>query len=561
MSFASNHRLPSFFAGFVCLLILGSWILVPRVPSIATAAAADQPLINLTNALAAGAEEKLTYNGSTNCQRCHREPVDEDRESGRIYYVRMNESSTWLLHDRHSKAFKLLQCTRGQAMSAKLGYDVTKDQRCLSCHADWQTDRAAPPDALMLSEGVACEACHGPSSKYYADHSIAQKWHPISLADRAAHYGMTNLRDPQVRAEVCLSCHVGNAEQGKVVTHDMYAAGHPPLPSFELRDFCEMMPRHWNDLQAELRKLQNDHHPNEPEVRKYLGQIERQLGQDDATMPGLKAMLVGAVSALSQSAKLVSDQAVGNVHHVGDAKNSDHAAVWPEFALYDCSMCHHELRYPGWRQQRTTLAPGRPLIPRWPQALVSVAIDQMAGADPRAAADKKKQFAKLLNDLDEPFRRQPFAEPGDIAAPAKKLNDFLNRELLDPLKAAKCDSPASLAALQQLCAAAAEKTPDYDSARQLAWAFHSVYEEYKALKATGGKSSNAAWEAADRELEALNKELRLTMNPLRAAGRDVCEEALTDADLQAAIDSAAAYSPAQFQQHFKALTEAVSRLD
>jgi hypothetical protein len=333
------------------------------------------------------------------------------------------------------------------------------------------------------------------------------------------------------------------------------------LPSFELRDFCEMMPRHWNDLQAELRKLQNDHHPNEPEVRKYLGQIERQLGQDDATMPGLKAMLVGAVSALSQSAKLVSDQAVGNVHHVGDAKNSDHAAVWPEFALYDCSMCHHELRYPGWRQQRTTLAPGRPLIPRWPQALVSVAIDQMAGADPRAAADKKKQFAKLLNDLDEPFRRQPFAEPGDIAAPAKKLNDFLNRELLDPLKAAKCDSPASLAALQQLCAAAAEKTPDYDSARQLAWAFHSVYEEYKALKATGGKSSNAAWEAADRELEALNKELRLTMNPLRAAGRDVCEEALTDADLQAAIDSAAAYSPAQFQQHFKALTEAVSRLD
>src|SRR5436190_9885595 len=76
MSFPSKHRLPSIFAGFVSLLMLGMWILAPRVPSVATAAAADQPLTNATNALAAGAEEKLTYNGSTNCQRCHREPVE-----------------------------------------------------------------------------------------------------------------------------------------------------------------------------------------------------------------------------------------------------------------------------------------------------------------------------------------------------------------------------------------------------------------------------------------------------------------------------------------------------
>jgi hypothetical protein len=270
---------------------------------------------------------------------------------------------------------------------------------------------------------------------------------------------------------------------------------------------------------------------------------------------------VGAAAALRQSAKLVSDQAAGNVHHVGDAANSDRAAVWPEFALYDCSMCHHELRYPGWRQQRTTLAPGRPLIPRWPQALVNVAIEQIAGTDQRAAAEKKKQFAKLLDDLDDPFRRQPFADPGEIAAPAKKLSEFLNRELLDPIKTLKCDQQASLAAMRQLCASAAEKTPDYDSARQLAWAFHSVYEEYKALKSAGGKSTNSTWETADRELESLNKELRLTMNPLRAAGRDVCEQAITDADLQAAIDSAAAYSPQQFQQHFKVLADAVSKLE
>ena len=32
---------------------------------------------------------------------------------------------------------------------------------------------------------------------------------------------------------MCLSCHLGNAREGRVVTHEMYAAGHPPLPGFE----------------------------------------------------------------------------------------------------------------------------------------------------------------------------------------------------------------------------------------------------------------------------------------------------------------------------------------
>ncbi len=29
------------------------------------------------------------------------------------------------------------------------------------------------------------------------------------------------------------------------MTHEMYAAGHPPLPSVELQTFCEEMPQHW----------------------------------------------------------------------------------------------------------------------------------------------------------------------------------------------------------------------------------------------------------------------------------------------------------------------------
>ena len=62
---------------------------------------------------------------------------------------------------------------------------------------------------------------------------------------RAAKFGMTDLRDPATRAEVCSSCHVGNAGEGKVVTHAMYAAGHPPLPGFEVATFLDAMPPHW----------------------------------------------------------------------------------------------------------------------------------------------------------------------------------------------------------------------------------------------------------------------------------------------------------------------------
>ena len=71
-------------------------------------------------------------------------------------------------------------------------------------------------------------------------------------------YGMTDLWDPARRVEVCGSCHVGSRAENKVVTHLMYAAGHPPLPSFEVGAFCDMMPRHWQLLaekNAEARQL------------------------------------------------------------------------------------------------------------------------------------------------------------------------------------------------------------------------------------------------------------------------------------------------------------------
>ena len=43
------------------------------------------------------------------------------------------------------------------------------------------------------------------------------------------------------RAKLCSACHVGNVEDGKLVTHEMYAAGHPPLPGIEIVAFCDAL--------------------------------------------------------------------------------------------------------------------------------------------------------------------------------------------------------------------------------------------------------------------------------------------------------------------------------
>ena len=74
---------------------------------------------------------------------------------------------------------------------------------------------------------------------------------------------MTDLWDPIVRVRTCVSCHVGNVEQGKVLTHAMYAAGHPPLPGIEASTFAAAMPNHWKPL-SQKRK------DPKPRLAKYL---------------------------------------------------------------------------------------------------------------------------------------------------------------------------------------------------------------------------------------------------------------------------------------------------
>src|SRR5207248_334113 len=45
-----------------------------------------------------------------------------------------------------------------------------------------------------------------------------------------------------------------NVKEGKIVTHEMYAAGHPPLPGIEIATFGDALPRHWETLTEKIKK-------------------------------------------------------------------------------------------------------------------------------------------------------------------------------------------------------------------------------------------------------------------------------------------------------------------
>jgi hypothetical protein len=486
-------------------------------------------------------DAKPDYLGSGNCQRCHFAPIQLDLDEGRTYFLGMDESKTWQTHDRHSKAFKLLQSERGQEMARRLGWNVTSDQRCLSCHADWQTDRSQPDDGT-LAEGVACEACHGASSRYMNEHTAA-KWRQLPLDVRANQFGMINVRDPESRAKVCLSCHIGNADQGKVLTHEMYAAGHPPLPCFELRHFGNSM-RHWSDIGQQLAKLDADHPPNADRTRRDLEFIKSQLGDASDTLPGLKSTLLGGVLTLRESVQLLADESSGKTRR---SDPSAEAASWPDFAALDCAMCHHDLHYPAWRQTRPEHSSGRPQIPRWPEALVGVAISQVAGSDRQEAIRMQHEFVGLISNLRATFVRQPFGDPVAILQSSAPLISFLD-PITKQLKSTKFDRTAALLALNDLCASASDSTPDFATARQLAWAFQSIYDEVKPLPASA---------AIDKELEGLRAELRLALSPLASDAKDLQSQAISDSQLQAAMNLAAEYSPQAFSQHFRAIAAAL----
>src|SRR6185312_3755798 len=157
---------------------------------------------------------------------------------------------------------------RARRMGELLGYkeEVQKKEECLSCHGVVIRDPKLKDRSFDPNEGVNCVLCHGPFKEWVSKHSVfteREEWRQLSRREKQEKFGLTDLWTPSKRTALCASCHIGDLkpnEPAKFVTHEMYAAGHPPLPSFEAATFSDQMPRHWDYLQQKRKTLLDKYH-------------------------------------------------------------------------------------------------------------------------------------------------------------------------------------------------------------------------------------------------------------------------------------------------------------
>jgi hypothetical protein len=421
------------------------------------------------------------YKGADYCSGCHSPSADNKLPRD---WVTLDEFPTWEKHDKHRHAYEALACPRAKQIERLMGMPAdkpaTKDERCLACHAldlshgeqgKLLGESGADRREAAIAQGVSCEVCHGASSRWFAMHAEPAEWRDRAADRRSGklydEFGMTNLRDPIKRTELCLSCHLGDISAGKFVTHEMFAAGHPPLPAFEIETFMERMPRHWR-LDSERKATA----AAETDAKKRAA--AEKLLELNGYQPFARsqATLLQGLVALRASMKLLADQTDPARQAGGDA--NPHLGL-AEFALYDCATCHHELKLPSERQSRGYFgaAPGRPPLKYW-----SMPLAQLAASGYDSTAD----LNAILAPLHAAVRHRPFGDPATVhqaAADAIAQLDLAITALKTSFETKPVDSKSAIQLARQLCDLGAKTPLDIDSAQVLIGALDSLAAELK----------------------------------------------------------------------------------
>jgi hypothetical protein len=457
------------------------------------------------------------FDGAEACSDCHTQPRGAYLRPGEACdFVLMTEYAIWRVNDKHSLAYAVLRGDRSKRIGQLLGKDVdvlNAKTGCLNCHA-----MDAPPerrgDKFNKEEGVSCGGCHGPSSLWLEPHKKAT-WRLNSQADKEK-LGMRDLRDPAKRAALCLSCHVGNAAEGKVVTHPMFAAGHPPLPPIEIATFSRNEPQHWRDAKDVPYFKQKD---LSPEVRANYHLDVADFQRTQLALVGTAAALRGTMELAVTRANLQATPA-GTVwpellmpipgqptpQPTAERARQD----WPELAMAhsDCYGCHHDLAYPSPRQQRgfgyrlpghdlLPATPGRPMVRAWSLATVGQA------ADYARDEGRLKDLAAALDRLTRACNARPFGGPEQIKDSAGGVGECCDR-LATRMKSGdvKYTEASALRLLHDLGKMEAVANADYETARQIGSIFQVVYDEW-------GLKGRAKDPERDREMGKLASYLNL----------------------------------------------------
>ena len=330
------------------------------------------------------AQSPAIYEGVASCagSTCH------GRAEGNGQEVRQDEIATWQdpssPSGAHSRAFAVLDSPRGRQIAASLGIGApTSARECLGCHAT-PTAGAQRGAKFQVSDGVGCEACHGPASRWIASHYAVGGTHPANVAA-----GMVPLEQPQVRARVCLDCHFGSAADGQFVTHRLMAAGHPRI-SFEL-DLFSALEQHW-DVDADY--VQRKGRPS-----------------------SVRLWAVGQAEAVRRSVDLFARPDRGTW------------GVFPEFYFFDCHSCHRTITDGPERKLTFETNPGRPIPFSMPpyndenMIMLSAAARVLAPGQAAAFDGASRDFHRAM----DAGRDQAVAAARRLGASAGALSDALAR--------------------------------------------------------------------------------------------------------------------------------------
>ena len=177
----------------------------------ASAGASKSVPISATAVVAQSGAGDYVGPGSCSAVACHGaiRPVPGAR-------ILQTEYSTWIAMDRHARATEVLGNMVSQRMARILGIgNALQAQKCLVCHS--LDVPAAARGRNFATEGVSCEACHGPATGWLGYHVTKDAKHEESVKR-----SMYDTKDVVKRTDKCLTCHLGTSE--KFVDHEMIAA-------------------------------------------------------------------------------------------------------------------------------------------------------------------------------------------------------------------------------------------------------------------------------------------------------------------------------------------------
>lgn len=227
--------------------------------------------------------------------------------------VLQNEYLIWQRQDKHAKAYAVLLEPRSQRIAKNLGLPNAHEAKvCLDCHADNVAENLRGRQ-FQVSDGVGCEGCHGGGQRWLGAHISG-----VTPTPELQKLGMYATEDPVARAELCLSCHLG--DETKFVTHRIMGAGHPRL-AFELDTFTEIQPAHY--------------------------QLDDDYKKRKTVASGVQTWAVGQAMAVGRTMTALADN------------SRRMAGAFPELTFYDCHSCHHPMSNLRWqRRESTGLGPG-----------------------------------------------------------------------------------------------------------------------------------------------------------------------------------------------------------